>query len=393
MKIYVNGVDDLDIESQVTDYELMVIVNAHMRGLIREAKVAVVFQGGRRYLEVAAIDAARTLPGVVFDAEMPPKLPGIASTRPPPMPSLRSFTGHRTRWPAFRATIRRKRRISRRAFLFFCRVVCYPRGGRRGLPAGPRSVRAANRTAPAERPEVAQVSAFGPCADRSNRRGCGYGHLAGLCSSANQNDLFSFPQALPHLWYNTPKEERKRLRQPWPQGRAAVRTHGNAHRGAATDWAWDGAPIPRILAAYAEQVHARQAARGEAGREGAAELQPVPGEAERKRAPRYGGVPPRGVREGQAPQALIFLPSRKAASPAAFSYLFEFVADGPQNWLPFQSRPLERLTPGGGPGGPQNPSASGGTHGFLNCGTSALMAAFGESFFFVPGRKFISATR
>lgn len=88
MKIYVNGVDDLGIESQITDCELMVIVNAHMRGLIRDAKVAVIFQGGRRYLEVAAIDVARTLPDVVFDTEMPPNLPGIASTRPPPMPSL-----------------------------------------------------------------------------------------------------------------------------------------------------------------------------------------------------------------------------------------------------------------------------------------------------------------
>lgn len=79
MKIYVKNAQGLEIESDITDKELTVILQASDRGLLRNAKVAVMFDGSRRYLEVEAIDRRLTLPNVVFSGyTVPPPDPDSA---------------------------------------------------------------------------------------------------------------------------------------------------------------------------------------------------------------------------------------------------------------------------------------------------------------------------
>lgn len=66
MEIFIKNTDNLGITSRITDIELMVLLQANERGLVREARVLVDFQGKPRYLDIEAIDRRRTLPGVVF---------------------------------------------------------------------------------------------------------------------------------------------------------------------------------------------------------------------------------------------------------------------------------------------------------------------------------------
>lgn len=89
MRVYVNNVHGLDLQSDITDRELIVVLQAHDRGLVKGTKVAVVLDGRLRYLDVEAIDRARTLPSVVFSGyTVPPPPPAEAQaaelSRAPP---------------------------------------------------------------------------------------------------------------------------------------------------------------------------------------------------------------------------------------------------------------------------------------------------------------------
>lgn len=75
MKVYVKNVHGLDLQSDVTDRELIVILQAYDRGLVKGAKIAVVLDGRLRFLDVEAIDRERTLPGVVFSGYTVPPPP------------------------------------------------------------------------------------------------------------------------------------------------------------------------------------------------------------------------------------------------------------------------------------------------------------------------------
>ena len=66
MRIYVKNVPGIELTSEITDKELIVLLQASDRGLISEAKVTVDFYGKQRKLDIEAIDRERTLPHVVF---------------------------------------------------------------------------------------------------------------------------------------------------------------------------------------------------------------------------------------------------------------------------------------------------------------------------------------
>ena len=74
MRIYILGVPYMGITSALTDRELMVIVQAHQRKLLK-AKIRVTFMGEDRLLSVEAICLARTLPDVVFEPTVIDALP------------------------------------------------------------------------------------------------------------------------------------------------------------------------------------------------------------------------------------------------------------------------------------------------------------------------------
>lgn len=65
MKIYVNNVRDIEMESEITERELLVLVQAARRKIM-DGRISVVFNGNRRMLDIDAIDVSRTLPRVVF---------------------------------------------------------------------------------------------------------------------------------------------------------------------------------------------------------------------------------------------------------------------------------------------------------------------------------------
>lgn len=81
MEIFVKNTDNLGITSRITDIELMVLLQANERGLVRSAKVLVDFHGEPRYLDIEAIDRERTLPGVVFAGYTVPPPPAPARTQ------------------------------------------------------------------------------------------------------------------------------------------------------------------------------------------------------------------------------------------------------------------------------------------------------------------------
>ena len=66
MKIYVKNVPELELESPCTDKELIVHLQAQDRGITTGTKVLVNYDGGRRFLDIEAIDRKRTLPNVAF---------------------------------------------------------------------------------------------------------------------------------------------------------------------------------------------------------------------------------------------------------------------------------------------------------------------------------------
>lgn len=94
MRVYVNNVHGLDLQSDITDRELIVILQAHDRGIAKGAKVAVVLDGRLRYLDVEAIDRARTLPSVVFSGYTVPPPPPLAEAQAAELPK-------RPAWGAF----------------------------------------------------------------------------------------------------------------------------------------------------------------------------------------------------------------------------------------------------------------------------------------------------
>jgi hypothetical protein len=75
MRVYVKGVPYMGMTTTLTDKELMIIVQAEMRGLCT-SKIRVTFMGEQRMLATEAIDLARTLPLVVFEKPslVPPPL-------------------------------------------------------------------------------------------------------------------------------------------------------------------------------------------------------------------------------------------------------------------------------------------------------------------------------
>lgn len=75
MRVYVKGVPELEITTTLSDKELIVLVQAFQRGLIT-GKIRVNYYQGDRYLDLAAIDVARTLPNIVFEKPsiLPPPL-------------------------------------------------------------------------------------------------------------------------------------------------------------------------------------------------------------------------------------------------------------------------------------------------------------------------------
>lgn len=86
MNIFVNRVYGLELQADITDRELIVILQAHDRGLVRGSKVAVLYDGERRYLDVEAIDRARTLPSVVFSGYTMPPPPPLAEAQAAELP-------------------------------------------------------------------------------------------------------------------------------------------------------------------------------------------------------------------------------------------------------------------------------------------------------------------
>jgi hypothetical protein len=76
MEIFIKNTENLGITSRITDDELIVLIQASERGLVRNAKVLVDFHGEPRYLDIEAIDRERTLPRVVFSGyTVPPPAP------------------------------------------------------------------------------------------------------------------------------------------------------------------------------------------------------------------------------------------------------------------------------------------------------------------------------
>jgi len=66
MKIYVNDVKDVELESPVSEQDLAVMVSAHQRGIAHSQ--ILVNQGHKKgMLDTRDIDVERTLPGVVLD--------------------------------------------------------------------------------------------------------------------------------------------------------------------------------------------------------------------------------------------------------------------------------------------------------------------------------------
>lgn len=80
MRVYVKGVPYMGMTTDLSDKELMIIVQASQRGLVR-AKIRVTYLGESRYLSVEAIDFVRTCPSVVFSSETC-LLKGEVSTSP-----------------------------------------------------------------------------------------------------------------------------------------------------------------------------------------------------------------------------------------------------------------------------------------------------------------------
>lgn len=74
MRVYVRNVPYMGMTTTLTDKELIIIVQASQRGLVR-AKIRVTFMGERRMLSVEAIDLSRTLPNVVFEPTVIDALP------------------------------------------------------------------------------------------------------------------------------------------------------------------------------------------------------------------------------------------------------------------------------------------------------------------------------
>jgi len=73
MKIYVEGVKDVVLESPITEQQLIVFVDAWQHG-IGHSQIVVSQDGRKGMLDTRDIDVARTLPDVVF---------GRASALPP----------------------------------------------------------------------------------------------------------------------------------------------------------------------------------------------------------------------------------------------------------------------------------------------------------------------
>lgn len=86
VNIFVNRVYGLELQADITDRELIVILQAHDRGLVRGSKVAVLYEGERRYLDVEAIDRERTLPSVVFSGYTMPPPPPLAEAQAAELP-------------------------------------------------------------------------------------------------------------------------------------------------------------------------------------------------------------------------------------------------------------------------------------------------------------------
>jgi len=74
MRVYVKGVPYMGMTTELSDKELMIIVQASQRGLVR-AKISVTYLGERRMLSVEAICLPRTLPNVVFEPTVIDALP------------------------------------------------------------------------------------------------------------------------------------------------------------------------------------------------------------------------------------------------------------------------------------------------------------------------------
>lgn len=66
MRVFIRGVPYMGMTTTLTDKELMIIVQAWMRGLVR-AKIRVTYLGEKRMLSVEAICLSRTLPNIVFE--------------------------------------------------------------------------------------------------------------------------------------------------------------------------------------------------------------------------------------------------------------------------------------------------------------------------------------
>lgn len=69
MKIYVRGMD-LVLESEISEKELSVLIQASRRGLL-EAKILVVYRGEKRKLDIRAVDCNKSLPGYVMASLQP----------------------------------------------------------------------------------------------------------------------------------------------------------------------------------------------------------------------------------------------------------------------------------------------------------------------------------
>lgn len=74
MRIYINDVPDVDIESPISIHQLVVLVDAWQTG-IAHSQIYVI-QGDRKgRIDVADIDLVRTCPNVVFTNTEPPSPP------------------------------------------------------------------------------------------------------------------------------------------------------------------------------------------------------------------------------------------------------------------------------------------------------------------------------
>ena len=74
MRVYIKNVPYMGMTTDLSDKELMIIVQASQRGLVR-AKIRVTYLGESRYLSVEAICLSRTLPNVVFEPTIIDALP------------------------------------------------------------------------------------------------------------------------------------------------------------------------------------------------------------------------------------------------------------------------------------------------------------------------------